>query len=177
VSVPTSSQMSFAVLPGRSAILVKARANVGPISFATSDVEGQISMTLEGDNLSVASPLSGRLIVPLSALTSRNSLYDAELRRRIDTRRFPLATIELTGADRIEGTNRYALTAQMQFHDVVRTISGLVTLEVKDENVAIWGEQTFDVRDFNLGVPTTLALKIYPDVSVEMHIEALAHGG
>jgi polyisoprenoid-binding protein YceI len=154
---------------------VRARANVGPISFATSDVAGYISTFLDGDNISPSGPLSGQLTVPLGSLTSGNSLYDAELRRRIDTRRYPVATIDLTSADHIEGTNRYALVAEMQFHDVVRTISGTVTFEFKGENVLIRGEQTFDVRDFNLGVPTTLALKIYPDVSVEMHIEAMAH--
>ncbi len=38
----------FKVEPGRSAVLVKARSSVGPISFATSQVRGTISAELDG---------------------------------------------------------------------------------------------------------------------------------
>ena len=38
--------------------------------------------------------------------------------------------------------------------------------------MVIRGTQTLDIREFALEVPTTLALKIYPEVAIEMHLEA-----
>ncbi len=40
--------------------------------------------------------------------------------------------------------------------------------------MVIRGQQTLDIREFELDVPMTLALKILPEVSVEMHLEARA---
>ena len=43
--------------------------------------------------------------------------------------------------------------------------------EISAGGVVVRGEHTFDVRHFNLEPPTTVALKIYPDVVVELHLE------
>jgi hypothetical protein len=163
---------SFHVISGRSAVLVRARSSVGPISFATNELEGVVTLALRDQLVDTAAPLGGRLVVPLTKLTSGNGLYDTELHRRVSSRRFPLAVIELSGATSC-GSNRYELTGEMEFHNVVRTISGFVSFENPDPgSIVIRGERTFDVRDFNLEIPTSLSLKFYPEVSVEMHLEA-----
>jgi hypothetical protein len=36
----------------------------------------------------------------------------------------------------------------------------------------VTGEQVFDVRDFDMSLPTMPLLKIYPDVRVHLHVEA-----
>ena len=35
------------------------------------------------------------------------------------------------------------------------------------------GEQVFDIRDFDIASPTVLMLRIYPDVIVQLQVEAL----
>jgi hypothetical protein len=168
-------QTEYEVLPNRSAVLVRARSNVGPISFATSQVMGIISMVVTGSAIDTGNGIVARLSIPLNALTSGNNLYDTEIRRRIDARRHPSATLELRTAERQAETNNYALTGEMEFHSVTRTISGSVSVDFPGEGmVVVRGQQTFDIRDFDLEPPNALALKIYPDVSVEMHIEAQA---
>jgi hypothetical protein len=112
-------------------------------------------------------------VVPLDALTSGNPLYDSELRRRVNARRYPVATISLSSVAGPIGTNSYDLTGEMEFHDAIRTIAGSITFEkTKGDVIVIRGERVFDVREFNLETPASLALKIYPDVTVAMHIEA-----
>lgn len=166
-------QTAFEVLPGRSAVLVKARANVGPISFATAEVRGALCADLEADMVDTAGPVTGRLSVSLSSLTSGNSLYDTELKRRIDARRHPDAVLELERARRVEGTGRYELAGRIEIHDVTRPLTGSVTVEPLQRGIlVVRGQHTLDIREFDLEVPTTLALKIYPEVSVEMHLEA-----
>ena len=100
-------------------------------------------------------------------------MYDTELNRRIDARRYPDAVLELEHATHLAGTNRYELGARIEIHDVVRPIGGIVTIDSLGQGaIVVRGQQTLDIRDFDLEVPTTLALKIYPEVSVEIHLEA-----
>ncbi len=168
-------QTTFEVVPGRSAVLVKARSSVGPISFATSEVRGEISGELVGDTIDAAAPVTGRLSVSLSSLTSGNSLYDTELKRRIDARRFPEAVLELEHAALVEGTSRYDLTGRIEIHAVTRPLSGSVTVRpVRRDVLVVRGQHSLNIREFDLDVPTTLSLKIYPEVSVELHLEARA---
>jgi polyisoprenoid-binding protein YceI len=160
-------------MPGRSAVLVKARSNVGPISFATSELSGEISAEVQDEAIDIAAPVKAKLTVSLKALTSGNTLYDTELKRRIDARRYPDAFLELERAAKVDGTDRYELGGRIEIHGVVRPIAGFVTVEpLRRGVVVIRGQQTIDIREFDLEVPTTLALKIYPEVSVEMHLEA-----
>ena len=167
------SQTIFEVQAGRSAVLVKARSNVGPISFATSELHGEISADVDGKSIDATAPVKARLSVALRSLTSGNSLYDTELNRRIDARRYPDAVLELEHATHLAGTNRYELGARIEIHDVVRPIGGIVTVDSLGQGaIVVRGQQTLDIRDFDLEVPTTLALKIYPEVSVEIHLEA-----
>jgi polyisoprenoid-binding protein YceI len=166
----------FDVQPGRSAVLIKARSNVGPISFATSQVHGVISAELEGKAVDLNAPITAELRVSLRELTSGNSLYDTELKRRIDARRYPEATLHLEHAARsVDEPNRFELSGRIELHAVVRPLHGTVTVErLERDMMVIRGQQTLDIREFELDVPATLALKIFPEVSVEMHLEARA---
>ena len=167
------SQTIFEVHSGRSALLVKARSNVGPISFATSELHGEISAHVDGETIDTTAAVKARLSVALRSLTSGNALYDTELKRRIDARRYPEAVLELEHAVHQAGTNRYELGARIEIHHVVRPIGGIVTIDPLGQGgIVVRGQQTLDIRDFDLEVPTTLALKIYPEVSVEIHLEA-----
>jgi len=169
------AQTTFVVEPSRSAVLVKARSNVGPISFATSDIHGKIEVGVDGETVVDGAPTAAHLTISLKSLTSGNSLYDTELRRRIDARRFPDASLELERAAKTGDTGQFALSGRISIHDVVRPIEGSVTIEpVRRGILVVRGVETLDIREFALEVPTTLALKIYPEVSVEMHLEALA---
>jgi hypothetical protein len=165
----------FHVQPGRSAVLVKARSNIGPISFATSGVRGSISAALDSGAIDLDTPVAAEVIVSLRELTSGNTLYDTELKRRIDARRFPDAILRLEQVARADEPNRFVLSGRIELHAVVRPLSGVVAVErLERDKMVIRGRHTLDIREFDLDVPPLLALKIYPDVSVEMQLEARA---
>jgi polyisoprenoid-binding protein YceI len=110
----------------------------------------------------------------MSGLSSGNSLYDAELLRRIDARRFRTAAIELRSCSPIGPGPRYRLEGELTFHGVTRPAQGTVNVEVlPDGRLAVTGEQVFDIRDFAVPSPTVLMLRIYPDVRVKLHLEAV----
>ena len=62
----------------------------------------------------------------------------------------------------------------LTFHGVTRPAEGTVSVEVlSDRRLVVTGEQVFDIRDFAVPSPTVLMLRIYPDVRVHLHAEAV----
>jgi polyisoprenoid-binding protein YceI len=113
------------------------------------------------------------LTIDVAALTSGNKVYDAELHRRIDSRRCPSATVELRECVTSAPGTRYRLQGELTFHGITRVVEGTVRVEsISPDRIVIIGEQTFDIRDFAVPSPTMLMLRIFPDVRVRLHAEA-----
>ena len=167
-----AGRRTYEVSPEVSAVVIRARSSVGPIDFATTALTGSIDVEVGDDGVVRAEGAAGHLTVLLTSIGSGNDLYDAELLRRIDARRFPRAVLDLAGATRIEGTDRFRLAARLTFHGATRDIEGTVEVRFDDDVVVVHGEQVFDVRDFDVTVPTMVMLKIFPDVVVALHVEA-----
>jgi polyisoprenoid-binding protein YceI len=157
----------------RCAMLIEARSTVGPISFGTVGISGSIQADVTGTVLSTDIAPSGRLTVDVSGLSSGNKLYDAELLRRIDARRFPTVTVDLRECTVRGPGARYRLAGEITFHGVTRPAEGTVNVEaLSSRRLKITGEQVFDIRDFSVSSPTMLMLRIYPDIRVRLHAEA-----
>jgi hypothetical protein len=102
-------------------------------------------------------------------------LYDAELLRRIDARRFPIARLELSGCSAVASANRYRVEGALTFHGVTCAVDGTVHVTLRpDGRLVVTGEHVFDIRSFAVPSPTMLMLRIYPDVRVRLQIEAEA---
>ena len=110
----------------------------------------------------------------MDTLASGNALYDAELRRRIDARRFPRAVVELRSADRVEGTDRYQLNGELTMHGITREVSGTVTAGLPERRTRSSSPASTSSTSgtSTCPAPATMMLKIYPDVRVQLHLEA-----
>jgi DNA-binding PadR family transcriptional regulator/polyisoprenoid-binding protein YceI len=174
VASPDEQPLSrFVIDPERSAVLIDARSTVGPISFGAIGVEGALHAALvDGVVLTEVAP-SGWLTVDVTSFSSGNKLYDAELQRRIDSRRFPTAKVELRDCTPSAPGSRYRLQGELTFHGISRIAVGTVCVEsISDDRILISGEQVFDIRDFAVPSPTMLMLRIFPDVRVRLQVEA-----
>ncbi|MGQ0617708.1 MAG: helix-turn-helix transcriptional regulator [Acidimicrobiia bacterium] len=170
-SVPVRQR--FVVVPERSVILIEARSSVGPISFGAMGLTGTIEVTMADGVIDAASAPSADLEVSVDGLRSGNGIYDGELLRRIDARRYPVARIQMREAVPIGAGGRYRLTGELTFHGVTRPAQGTVTVDsASEDRLVVTGEQDFDIRDFDLASPTVLRLRIFPDVRVHLHVEA-----
>jgi len=174
ITAPRPSRGRFRVNGERSVILIDVRSSVGPLSFGAIGIRGSIEATLVDGAISFAEPPAARLEVGVDGLRSGNSLYDAELLRRIDARRFPTAMIDLRDSAPIGAHDRFRLLGELTFHGVTRPIEGTVTAACSREGeIVVTGEQAFDIRDYAVESPTVLMLRIYPDVKVHLHVEAV----
>lgn len=160
-------------MPERSTLAIDARSNVGPIRWEAVGLEGGFEADVGEGGIDVGQPVTARLTVAVDRLTSGNSLYDAELLRRIDARSHPLAVVELRHVDPLGGTNRFQLQGDLTFHGVSRPVTGTVAVAFpKSTVVLVYGEKVIDIRDFDISSPSVLMLKILPDVRVRLSVEA-----
>jgi DNA-binding PadR family transcriptional regulator len=170
---PDLTPGSFRLVPERCAVLIEVRSTVGPITFGTAGVTGSVQAVIADGVVRTNVMPTGRLTIDMRGLNSGNHLYDAELLRRIDARRFPKATVELKECAPSGPGTRYRLAGELTFHGVTRPAEGTVSVEaVSERRLVITGEQVFDIRDFAVPSPTMLMLRIYPDVRVRLHAEA-----
>lgn len=174
--VPTDPAR-FRLMPDRSVVMIDVRSSVGPISFGTIGLTGWIDADTAHGVIRPGTQPAAHVDIAVDGLTSSNRLYDAELLRRIDARRFPLATIDLHETAALSGASRYHLNGELEFHGVTRPVQGTVDVTVlSDRRLRVKGEQVFDIRDYDVPSPTVLMLRIYPDVRVHLHVEAELEG-
>jgi PadR family transcriptional regulator PadR len=163
----------FRLTPDRSVVLIDVRSTVGPISFGADGLTGSIGADIADSAIRPGSHPSAHVEIAVDGLRSGNRVYDAELLRRIDARRFPTATLDLGRCLAVGSTGRYRVAGKLMFHGVTRPTEGTVDIAVAaDGRLVVTGEQVFDIRDFAVPSPTVLMLRIYPDVRVHLHVEA-----
>lgn len=158
----------FDVDASESGLLVQARSTAGAISFGTNAIEGSLDVAEFDGALMLTPPPQAELNVDLRTFRSGNKLYDAELAQRLDVRRHPTASIVLN--DAVKVGSRYQVSGLVTLHGAIKEMAGSVTAERVEDGWFVSGEQVFDIRDFDIPVPSVLMLRIFPDVRVFLNL-------
>jgi polyisoprenoid-binding protein YceI len=169
----SGERLTYGIDTAASALLIEARSTVGPIELATTALTGAAVVTLnpEGGLDDTADP-AAQIELAVASLTSGNALYDAEVQRRLDARRYPLIRAELHHARALDA-ERWSLEGGLTIHGTTRSMTGSADVRLlARDRMRIVGEQLIDIRDFAISLPSTLMLRIYPDVMVRFRIEA-----
>jgi polyisoprenoid-binding protein YceI len=161
----------------RSCVWVNARSSIHPINTETRGLNGWCEVSVEADgSLTFADPIGGTLELAADLLSSGNQLYDKELKRRIDARRYPSIVGEITRVVPAAGADRYLVTGDLTFHGRTRSFTHDMSIVVRDGSIELKGEYIFDIREFNMKPPSMLMVKVYPEIAVrvELHGDARA---
>lgn len=165
-----SERERFTVLADSSALLIEARSTVGPITFGTTSLSGTFEGSLRGRQVETEPAPSGSLAVEVASLRSDNTVYDAEVRRRLNAKRFPVIRADLHTIRPGPGS-RYDVTGGLTIHGTTRELTGSVEIDLlPDGSLVAHGEHIIDIRDFDIALPTVLMLRIYPDVTVRFRL-------
>jgi len=166
----------YEIDPDRSEVRIAARSSLHPIDAVTHGLEGFFWAELnDGGLLDLSIPPKGRLELPVDRLTSGNSLYDREMKRRIDARKFRTIAGELTDMKPTGESGRYLVGGEVTFRGVTHHFEDEMSFSVLDENgIGLEGSHVFDIRQFDMEPPKIMMLKVYPDVSVSVKIVAVA---
>ena len=189
---PTQSSSPAAGLPDRfevrsdrSSLTVEARSSVGPIAFSATSLDGWIDVELHDGLIAKDTMPAAQLEVRVTELTSGNAIYDGELLRRVDARRYPVVTVELTSLQHMGEGNCYAVDGDVTLHGITQRVGGVITAtaherlrrsfkrpEQIERTMIVAGTQVFDISRFDMAVPTMPLFKIYPEVRLRLHLEA-----
>jgi polyisoprenoid-binding protein YceI len=160
----------------RSCVWVDARSSLHPISTETRGLEGWVETATHSDGrLDLATPVAGRIELSVDRLSSGNQLYDRELKRRIDARRYPVIEGVITSVAATGVASSYLVAGDLTFHGKTRQFEHEMTIAVPDDStIELTGAYVFDIREFGMKPPSMLMLKVYPEVSVRIALYGTA---
>ncbi len=155
----------------RSCVWVSGRSSLHPINTETRGITGWFEAAAREDgSLDLDQPVFGALELAVERLTSGNQLYDRELRRRIDARRYPTISGRLIHIA-LEGAHpAYMVTGEISFHGKTRTFEHGMQIELSGEDIALTGEDVFDIREFGMKPPSMLMVRVYPEITVRVEL-------
>ena len=155
----------------RSCIWVSGRSSLAPINTETRGISGYFAATTHDDgSLDLAAPVSGRLELAVERLTSGNVLYDRELKRRIDARRYPTIVGEITRVEAGDAHPSYIVTGDISFHGETHSFAHEMAIQVDDAGVLLTGDDVFDIRAFGMKPPSMLMIRVYPEIAVRVEL-------
>src|SRR6185437_12959444 len=97
--------------PVRSCVWVSGRSSLHPINTETRGITGWFEAATRDDgSLDLGRPIGGQLELAVERLTSGNQLYDRELRRRMDAKRYPIIVGRVTSIIRQRDHPHYQVT-------------------------------------------------------------------
>jgi len=154
--------------PTASLMSVDGRSTLHPIHAEATGITGWIKADITPDT-GQAAVHAGRFDIPLAGLSSGNVLYDAELRRRLDIRRYPEATGVVSDWQPTSQTGTYRVKGDVTFRGVTRNVEDDMCLSTEDDRTVILsGTRIFDVRQFGMNPPRLLAVRVHPDVTISI---------
>jgi len=160
----------------RSGVWVSGRSSLHPINTETRGITGWFEATSREDgSLDLDRPVNGELELAVERLTSGNALYDRELRRRVDARRFPTIGGRVTRITEAGAHPRYAVRGDISFHGKTRSFEHEMDIEVREGQVSLTGDYVFYIREFGMEPPSMLMIRVYPEITVRVALHGTVH--
>ncbi|HEY6426321.1 MAG TPA: YceI family protein [Acidimicrobiales bacterium] len=157
--------------PVRSCIWVSGRSSLHPINTETRGISGWFGAAARDDgSLDLDAPVSGQLELSVDRLTSGNALYDRELKRRMDARRYPTILGEITKVEPGDTPGGYIVTGDITFHGKVRSFTHEMSIDIDEGAVLLAGDDVFDIREFGMKPPSMLMVRVYPEIAVRVEL-------
>jgi polyisoprenoid-binding protein YceI len=155
----------------RSCVWVSGRSSLHPINTETRGITGWFETSARDDgSLDLEEPISGELQLAVEKLTSGNQLYDHELRRRMDARRYPTIEGRVTRIAADGSHPRYSVGGDIAFHGKTRSFEHSMDIQIGDDEVSLKGDYVFDIREFGMKPPSMLMIRVYPEIAVKVEL-------
>ncbi len=163
----------YRIVPERSQLWAEARSSLHPIHMETDGFEGFIEADTTNGHLRFDVTPKAHLELDVDRIKSGNSMYDSELERRLDVRRYPRLKGEVSDVLPIDGQDRCRVRGDLSLHGVTKPVEGEVTFRMLDDKtIEIEGEKVIDMRTFGLEPPRLLILKVHPEVRIRARLVA-----
>jgi len=160
----------------RSSLAIDGKSSLHPIhgKLRPGALSGTIEATVTDGAVDPGAPTSATLRFPVEALSFGNAMYDRELPKRMETRRYPDVVLGLDKAQAVE-PGVHQVTLSLEVHGSTVSFDETVRTAVDDDGdtLTVSGEHRFDVRQFGVEPPKLLGMKVHPEFTV--HLDVVAH--
>lgn len=164
--------MALFRLTSRSTAHFEARSSLHPIKAQCKSVTGYLRATMNPDGvIDPENGVEGRIEIPIVALASGNPLYDRELRKRMESDRYPTIIGDLKTAIH-EGEGRYRVGGDIMVRGQSQEASEEMEISLAANVLHLTGSHTFDMRDFQIEPPRLAMIKVHPEVTVSVDLYA-----
>jgi polyisoprenoid-binding protein YceI len=164
----------YRVIPEKSRLWAEARSSLHPVHVETDGLTGNVEALVTDGEVTLTAPF--RVEIDAERLRSGNGLVDAELQRRLDTRKFPRVIGSVAEAEAREG-RRFLLRGELTLHGVTRATDAEVSVRALGADmVEIEGEKVIDMQDYGLNPPKLFMFRVYPEVKVRARLVAVREG-
>jgi len=161
---------AWRVIPEQSKLWAEATSSIHPIRVETDGLTGQIQVDVEGAEVRLQAPF--RIEIATERLRSGNGLVDGELRRRLDTGKFPVVYGSVSEAQALS-PGKWLLRGELSLHGITRATAVEVALRLIDEDtIELEGDKTIDMRDHGLTPPKFLMFRVQPEVRIRAQVRA-----
>jgi len=155
-----------------SHVTIFGESNVRAVVEKASGLSGYVDATWWGDRLVPGTPAFLHLEIPVARLTSGDHAHDNEFRRLLSSRSFPNIVTEVRNPTPLETPNRFAARYNVGVRGTTRVVHGELEMRQRDGRVSIDGEETIDLRDFDIRPPQWLWFRLSPQIRFSMHVVA-----
>jgi polyisoprenoid-binding protein YceI len=162
----------FRVNPERSRVVATVRATLQQIEVEARNLTGSFAADVESGKLIGALP-SGDFDIRVADLTAGNPLFDLDLRRTLDARKFPMIAGSIRRVEAAEVPGEYAVEGELRMHGVSRPVAGRVSLQhLANGAIGLDGEMRLVLGDFGIQPRRMLMMTVNPEVHVVAHVVA-----
>jgi polyisoprenoid-binding protein YceI len=156
----------------RTTVWIDARSSLHPIHSETHGLRGWFAGDVAEDgSIGLADPPQASLELPIDVISSGNPLYDREMKRRVDARRYPTIEVDMRGLRDGDARGTYVAEGDVTFRGVTRRVEGTLTVSRDGPGALVFeGEHVFNLPDFGMEPPKIMMLKVYPDVTIRVRI-------
>jgi hypothetical protein len=168
----------YVVVGERSTVTLNGRSSLHPISAKAAGLRGYIDAAITPAGVAPDPPPAVHIEVPVANISSGNALEDSQMRKLLSSRVNPSIVADLRELTPLAQPNRYAARGAITINGKVKEMTGEVTIAANGSHLAIDGEQRIDIRDFGIQPPQVFMLKVFPDFTISLHLEAAqeSHG-
>lgn len=155
-----------------SEISLVGQSRLHPIEAISRDLFGEFEATFDPEGqLDLAQPVTGYIEVLVEDLKSMNPLYDREVRKRLNIRRFPKIKAEVVAISQQIDANRYLAVGDIAFNGTMHRVEHELSIrQLSGGRLEIDGRVDIDVRDFKVEPPNLFMVGIMPTVEVKLRL-------
>jgi hypothetical protein len=173
MTVDAQPAARYAVSSSESPLVVDARSTLHSVRATTSALTGYVVAGWNDDGTLASAPQPVMHVeFPIDQVRSGNAMQDREMRKLVDSVRFPKVAADLRSVELLSSPNRYKASGEITLAGRARSYGGEFTIANAGESVTVDGELSLDIRDFGLKPPSLLILKVDPVLQVRLRLVA-----